>query len=64
MSSEKHIKFTLFVDLPHRNDASENPHDKNMADMMHYVNDMEERLKGSIVVEIQRMKERDDHNYP
>ena len=46
-----------FVDFPHRNDVSENPRDRHVADMMQYVNNLEERLKDSIAMEIQRMKE-------
>ena len=42
-----------FVDFPHRNDVSENPRDRPVADMMQYVNNLEERLK----IQVQRMKE-------
>ena len=46
-----------FVDFPHCNDVSENPRDRHVADMMQYVNNLEERLKDSIAMEIQRLKE-------
>ena len=46
-----------FVDFPHFNDVSENPRDRHVADMMQYVNNLEERLKDSIAMEIQRLKE-------
>ena len=46
-----------FVDFSHCNDVSENPWDRHVADMMQYVNNLEERLKDSIAMEIQRMKE-------
>ena len=46
-----------FVNFPHRNDVSENPRDRPVADMMQYVNNLEERLKDSIAMEIQRLKE-------
>nr|XP_058953093.1 uncharacterized protein LOC131780509 [Pocillopora verrucosa] len=44
-------------DFPHCNDVSENPRDRHVADMMQYVNNLEERLKDSIAMEIQRLKE-------
>ena len=49
-----------FVDFPHRNDVSENPRDRPVADMMQYVNNLEERLKDSSAAN----ERRDEHDYP
>ena len=46
-----------FVDFPHRNDVSENPWDRPVADMMQYVNNLEERLK-----DLSAANERRDEN--
>ena len=49
-----------FVNFPHRNDVSENPRDRPVADMMQYVNSLEERLKDSSAAN----ERRDEHDYP
>ena len=49
-----------FVNFPHRNDVSENPRDRPVADMMQYVNNLEERLKDSSAAN----ERRDEHDYP
>ena len=48
-----------FVDFPHRNDVSENPRDRPVADMMQYINNLEERLNDSSAAN----ERRDEHDY-
>ena len=51
---------STFVDFPHRNDVSENLRDTHVADIMQYVNNLEERLKDSIAAN----ERRDEHDHP
>ena len=49
-----------FVDFTHRNDVSENPQHRPVADMMQYDNNFEERLKDSSAAN----ERGDEHDYP
>ena len=51
---------STFLDFPHRNDVSENLWDTHVADIMQYVNSLEERPKDSIAAN----ERRDEHDHP
>ena len=51
---------STFVDFPHRNDVSENLRDTHVADIMQYVNSLEQRPKDSIAAN----ERRDEHDHP
>ena len=53
---------STFVDFPHRNDVSENLRDTHVADIMQYVNSLEERPKDSIAANERRAEH--DHPWP